>query len=262
MLPDEGWMGMMPQDQFTAWIASILVLLVPLLLWWFVRRVRQGKGYPLRRIRAYEALRGVLGQATESGKKVHVTVGSGGIGGDQTVAVSAGLAVLRYLADQGASMGVSPLVTVADPVALLAAQDTLYRAYQQAGRGSEYRSTDVALIAPDPTAYAVGAQDVGTGDDVSVNVMVGSFGQEYLLLGEAGAHQREVMQVAGSNQLSAQPFVVATADHALIGEEIFAGGAYLDDRPEHIASLQVQDLLRVGIVIAILVGVVVKSVVG
>lgn len=252
----------MPQDQLTPLIALLLAVVIPLLLLWFARRLRRGREYTLRPIRAYEALRGVLGRATENGKRVHVTVGSAGIGGDQTMAVSAGLSVLRYLADQGASMGVSPLVTVADPVAMMAAQDTLFRAYRQNGRATKYRGTDVALIAPDPTAYAVGAQDMATDDEVSVNVMVGSFGQEYLLLGEPGAYRGDLVQVAGSNRLSAQPFVAATADHALIGEEVFAASAYLDDRPEHVASLQVQDVLRIGIVIAIVVGVAIKSVIG
>jgi hypothetical protein len=255
-------MNTIPQDRFTIWAASILVLLIPLLLWWFVRRIRQGKRYALRPIAAYQALRGVLGQATERGKRVHVTVGSAGIGGDQTVAVSAGLTTLRYLAEQGVSMGMAPLVTVADPVAMIAAQDTLYRAYRQSGRVSEYRGTDVALIAPDPTAYAVGAQDLVTDDQVSVNVMVGSFGQEYLLLGEGVAQQQEVLQVAGSSRLSAQPFVAATADHPLIGEEIFAAGAYLGERPEHTASLRLQDVLRLAIVVAIVLGVAIKTVLG
>jgi hypothetical protein len=145
---------------------------------------------------------------------------------------------------------------------MIAAQDTLYRAYQEGGRVSRYRGTDVALIAPDATAYAVGAQDVVTDDQVSVNVMVGSFGQEYLLLGEAGAQQQDIVQVAGSSRLSAQPFIEATADHPLVGEEIFAAGAYLGEEPAHVASLRLQDVLRLVIVVAIFLGVAVKTLLG
>jgi hypothetical protein len=88
--------------------------------------------------------------------------------------------------------------------------------------------------------------------------MVGHLEDEYLLLGETGA-QRDLLQVAGSDALNTQALMTSTAGHTLLGEEMFAAGAYLHRRPPVIASLQVQDVLRVAAVIAILVGVVVKS---
>jgi hypothetical protein len=49
--------------------------------------------------------------------------------------------------------------------------------------------------------------------------------------------------------------VYATVTHPLIGEEIYAGGAYLSNKPAHIGSLFAQDMLRwflvAGVVIAI-----------
>jgi hypothetical protein len=45
----------------------------------------------------------------------------------------------------------------------------------------------------------------------------------------------------------------------LVGEETFAAGAYLTRRPALVASLQVQDVLRAAVVIAILVGVILRS---
>jgi hypothetical protein len=88
--------------------------------------------------------------------------------------------------------------------------------------------------------------------------MVGHLGDEYLLLGEAGA-QRELPQLAGSDVLSTQAFMPATSDHVLVGEELFAAGAYLNRDAAQIASLHVQDVLRILAAIAIVVGVVVKS---
>jgi hypothetical protein len=93
------------------------------------------------------------------------------------------------------------------------------------------------------------------------NVMVGHFGDEYLLLGEAGA-QRHIVQVAGSNALGVHPFMKATSDQILVGEEMFAAGAYLTDLPEYAASLRLQDVLRLLIVIAVVVGVLIKTLFG
>jgi len=91
--------------------------------------------------------------------------------------------------------------------------------------------------------------------------MIGHLGEEYLLLGEAGA-QRGLIQLAGSNTVNAQPFILSTSRHALLGEEVFAAGAYLTRQPEHIASLHVQDWLRVGIIIVIVAGVLFKTLAG
>jgi hypothetical protein len=240
--------------------AIVLALLVAMavLMWWFTRQARETKHFPFRPIAAFQALQGLLGRAAESGKRVHFTLGSAGIGGVHTVAVTAGLDVFRYVADQGAAFGFSPVVTVADPTTMLLAQDVLYRAYRQAGLTSSYRSTDVQLIAPDATAFAVGAQDVINDETVTANVMTGHLGEEYLLMGEPGA-QRRITQVVGSDDVGVQPLAVATANRALLGEELFAAGAYLARRPEHLASLRLQDVLRVGIVVAIVIGVVLRT---
>jgi len=245
-------------SQTTALVVLALAVLVPMALWWFLRRAKREKGFPLRPIAAFDALRGLLGRAAESGKLVHVSLGSAGIGGDQTAAISASLAALRYLADQGAAFGFSPVVTVSDPALLLVAQDTLYAAYRRAGLASSYRPTAVQMVAPDPTAYAVGAQTTIDDPAVMANVAIGPLGDEYLLLGEAGA-RREIVQIVGSNVVQTQPMLLATSDRALLGEELFAAGAYLTRRPGQIASIRVQDVLRVLVVTAIVVGVLIRT---
>jgi hypothetical protein len=60
--------------------------------------------------------------------------------------------------------------------------------------------------------------------------------------------------LAGSDNLTAQAVIYASAQEPLIGEEIFASGAYIETGPLHIASLTVQDILRWLIIAAILVG--------
>jgi hypothetical protein len=239
-------------------ITWAILAALPLLLWQFTLYVRRRGEVPLRRIAAFEALRGMMGRAAEQGKRVHMSLGRSGIGDAQTPTVSAGLNVLRALADEAAAFGDAPLVTVADPVVLLAAQDALYRAQRRNGEVARYTGTDVQLIAPDPTAYAVGALNVVNDEEIGANVMVGHLGDEYLLLGEPGAG-RPIVQVAGSDALSAQSLMLATSDHVLLGEEMFATGAYLGRQPAQVASLYVQDVLRGLAVVAIVIGVLIKT---
>jgi hypothetical protein len=256
-------------------VAVVLLLGVSWLLWWFTWKARdipppdggsQGsmpprRRFPFRRIQAFELLRGFLDIVTERGKIAHLSLGTSGISGDRTATVASGLVLLRYLAERGAAVGAAPTVTVADPTLLFVAQDIVYDAHERQGRAATYRATDVQLIAPDPAAYAVGALEVIRDEKVAANVMAGPFGDEFLLMAEPGA-QRDVTQIAGSDALNAHPFMIATADHLLVGEELFAAGAYLTDRPEHAASLWVQDILRMLIVAAIVIGMLIATLTG
>jgi hypothetical protein len=251
-------------------VGLVLLLGASWLLWWFTWKARDSKSrdagslvqrFPFRRIQAFEALSGFLDLAVERGKVAHVSLGDAGIGADRTAAIVSGLAVLRHLAERGAPVGASPMVTVADPTLLFAAQDVIHDAHERVGRSASYRSTDVQLVAPNPTAYAIGALEVIRDERVATNVMTGPFGAEYLLMAEPGA-QRDIAQVAGSDALNAQPLIYATADPVLIGEELFAAGAYLTDRPEHVASLWVQDILRLLIVAAIVIGILIVTLTG
>jgi hypothetical protein len=58
--------------------------------------------------------------------------------------------------------------------------------------------------------------------------------------------------VIGTDNPGALAVAAAVTDHLLIGEELFAAGAYLEGKPAQVASLQLQDLLRLIIILAIL----------
>ncbi len=248
-------------DPLYALISIAIILLSALLLWWFMARARTQHRRTWRPIPAFDALKGLVGRMAEDGRRVHIALGTGGVGDAQLPILLSGLAVLRYLARQGAPLGVAPLVTVADPTTMLLAQDVVYDAYRRKGVHKYYQPTDVQMIAPDATAYAVGVQSEVNQEAVAANVMLGHFEREYLLLGEAGA-QRGLVQLAGSDTVDAHPFMLATAHNVLIGEEAFAAGAYLTGEPRYTASLRVQDVLRVLIVLVILLGVLWKTLLG
>jgi hypothetical protein len=69
-----------------------------------------------------------------------------------------------------------------------------------------------------------------------------------------------VVTLAGSDNPAAQAMLFATTDHPLIGEDLFAGGAYIACAPAHVGSLQAQDVIRLLIGGAIILGVIVRTV--
>jgi hypothetical protein len=106
-----------------------------------------------------------------------------------------------------------------------------------------------------------GAADVVEGQKVSQAVMAGQFGPEVLILAEV--HRRNgAQQIMGASDHQALALLTITADHTLVGEEIFASGAYLEHRTTHIASLLAQDGLRWVLILFLIAGFVIGNVLG
>lgn len=102
-------------------------------------------------------------------------------------------------------------------------------------------------FSPNSAAYAAGSMGLINRQAAQIegNIMLGHFGDEYLLLGETAQQQSPPLTtVAGASSPNVLPFVLATAPAALWGEEMFAAGAYLGKKPFHLASLFAQDTLR------------------
>jgi hypothetical protein len=238
---------------------GLIILLVMLtLIYLFAARARAGKRYALRQIEGFEAIQRAVGQAAELGAPLHVSLGIGGIGSATTMETSAGLNTLEYLAQQAALCNTPLIVNVADPTSLPAAQATLFRAYTQAGYPEEYNPNKVRFIARDPIAYAAGVMSTLEQEKLAANIMIGHFGDEFLLMGEAG-RQKNISQVGGTTNPRVLPAVYVSMEHTLIGEEIFAAGAYLLNNPNHIGSLVAQDVMRVAIICTVLVGIALKT---
>ncbi len=233
-------------------IGLVLLLLIVLVLFIQAFRVRAGKTHALRPLPGLDQLPSQVGHAAETGRAIHVSVGVAGLGGSATAETWAGLNVLSRLADQAAAYGAPLLVTVSDATVLPVAQDIVRRAYARHGDAESYNPTQVRLVSTDPTAYAAGVMGLLNREPLTANVMIGSFGDEYLLIGETGA-RRGVPQTVGASDPRTLPYVYATADDVLIGEEMFAGGAYTSRLPIQIGSLLTQDLARLVIVVAIVV---------
>ena len=60
--------------------------------------------------------------------------------------------------------------------------------------------------------------------------------------------------IGASDDLTGQAVIFANTQDALIGEELFAAGAYLGAGVSHAASLTVQDILRWFIILALMGG--------
>ncbi len=235
-----------------------LIVLGGLLLAGFYFLVRQGLKPDLRPLKGYDALLSQVGQAVESGGRVHVLLGPNSIIGEDAGATLAGLAMLDIVAEASAISDRSPVATSSDATTLPVMADTIRRAYRNRGTLDKHESTAARLVALDPISLAAGSSSIIVDDEVRASVITGAFGPEVAIPIEAGI-RRGIPQVAGSDRLEAQATAYAMADHTLIGEEIFVARAYLQEDPPTIASALVQDVLRWIVIAVIVAGIVLQT---
>jgi len=222
-------------------------LLLSLTLW---RRRSPGT---LRPIDAYERLNRSVGIAVEDGTRLHISLGRGSLFTARSGSALAGLAMLRRLVERTSVSDRPPIVTSGDAPLTVLSQDTLQSGYRAAGADEQYRLTTGRLTGLSPFAYAAGTMPVIRDESVSTNVLIGDFGAESALLAEAADRENSNL-IAASDNLSAQSIFFASSQDPLIGEELFAAGAYVGAGASHEASLNAQDILRWLIILAILIG--------
>ncbi|MCS7287121.1 MAG: hypothetical protein RMK30_08920 [Anaerolineae bacterium] len=209
------------------------------------------RGKPdLRPIPALDFLRGVFQKAIESGKPLHISSGTGTIGEKDTAETRAGLSLLEYAQRQGSRYGVPVISTFFHPAPMLSAYDFKRKTGAKDGR--------IYFIAPERATYAAGAAEVLKNERPILHLAVGPFGYEFLLLSEM-ANSQGIDQVAGSVDPAVLPFVYSSTEHYLLGEEVFAAGAYLSGEPHALAGIIAQDVMRFILIVGIALGVILKT---
>lgn len=234
-------------------LALAAVLLVGLTFW------RRRSSAALRVINAYEQLNRSVGLAVENGTRLHVSLGRGNFLTARGGSALAGLAMLRRLAERTSVSDRPPVVTSGDASLAILSQDTLQAGYRAAGAQEQYRSTTGRLAGLTPFSYAAGTLSTIHDENVSANIVLGDLGAESALLAEASDRENTSL-IAASDDLAAQSVFFASSQEPLIGEELFASGAYAGAGASHEASLHVQDILRWLVILAILIGSLLKFV--
>ena len=211
-----------------------------------------------RRLPGFEALGRAIERAVEAGERVHLSLGTGSVIGQESAPALAGLAMLTRVASLTSMSDRPPVVTAGDGAMTVLAQDTLRTVYQRVGAKDRYQPIAGRMLGPTPFSYVATLPSLLSTEGVSVHILAGSFGVEGALAADFG-ERRNAFVIAGTDDVQSQALLYATAEHPLIGEEVFAGGAYLNVGALHRASLRAQDIMRIVVVAAIIIGTVLRT---
>jgi hypothetical protein len=239
-------------NQFIADFGGLMMLIlfgILVSVFYFVFRAARRPPH-FRAIPAFRLLRGQMGRAIESGRDLHVSIGTGGISGDDTATTLAGLALAEYLADEAAASGLAPVVTTSDPTSVLLAEDAVRRPYVRQGNLNDFPRGAARLPALNATQYAAATMDLLNHEPVLTNIMSGAFGSEAALIDQA-AGNHDLPQLFGGSDPRALAVMTTSTDDVLIGEEMYAAKAYLRAQLPQLAGLRAADVVR--IVIAVLI---------
>lgn len=230
-------------------VILLLVFVVSVLSTVIVRARRQS--IILRHLPAYANLSQWTSEALEADRPMHFSFGGAGLG--TTTPLTLANSETFTLLSNRATVGVqTPLLTMSDSATLPLGYDVLRRAYRARGRVDQFQLGAVQWYPEGSRSLAFAAALTGIAADrrVSSHLLLGSYGGELALVLDAAA-RRGQKSVAASDQLEGQAVAFAMADAPLIGEEMFAGPAYLGGGVSQVGSVVALDLLRILLILAL-----------
>lgn len=243
---DGGW-GML--------LIAILMIGPPLLFIALARRwKRHGRDMYIRRIPGVNAIDEAIGRTVEMGRPMIYTFGLSGV----DPLFFASLGVLTHIARQAARYATRLFVPQNNIEVMAITQSAMREAFQREGRLDAYHEEDVRFMSDEQFAFASGYMGLVHREKTAACFLFGSFAAESLILAEAG-QQVGAIQVAGTTDNAQIPFFITTCDFTVIGEEVYAAGAYLSRDPVQRGSLRGQDVAKMILLAVIIIGVLVAT---
>jgi len=247
--PHDNWFRL---ERVNSLVASILFITFILTS---IGAARSGKEIFIRRIAGLNAVDEAIGRATEIGKKVLYVPGIQSMDDIQTIA---SVAILGHVARSTARYGTDLDVPNKDPLTFVSAREAVRAAYLAEGRPDLYKEEMVNYVTYDQFAYTAAVSARMIREKPAAIFLVGYFFAESLILAETG-QSTGAIQIAGQADPTQLPFFVVTCDYTLIGEELYAAGAYLSREPILLGSMRGQDIAKAVLMLVGLTGIVMVS---
>jgi len=208
----------------------------------------------MRRLPALDFIEEAVGRAAEMGRPVTMH-GFGdydaGIESPYAPQIMAGLAVLGHAARICARHGTMIMATMRAGTVVPLAEETLRTAYRLEGKQEVFEAQKFEMLPWTASRQSMVA--LGFRVKPAANIMIGPFWSETIQIAEVYGRLGAV-QIGGTGSLTQMPFLAACMDMILIGEEIYAVGAYIDQSAQTRGSMRVVDIFKILSLLFIIVG--------
>lgn len=231
------------------WFVGILEGLFVLFILSAIAMAKRGRQFYIRKISGLTAIDEAVGRALEMGRPILMVPGIGAL---NTISVQA-LQIFGYITKTAAKYGNPIRLACVDAAVYAVAQEIVQDAYRSEDRLENYDPDSVRFVAAQQFAFAAGVAGMIQREKVAASFLLGEFFAESLIFAESG-NMVGAIQVAGSTQTTQTPFFVAACDYVIIGDEFYAGSAFLTREPVLMGSIVAQDWCKALLLASIVVG--------
>jgi len=216
----------------------------------------------VRRLPGIDAIEDSIGRAAEMGRGVTMLVGglggygtSGGLAdGSSAPAILSGLAVAGYVARMCARLNIPFIMPIENETIIPSAMEITREAYIIENNIDNYNADSIVQFMPSSATVIALAERFKP----ATNIMLGPFWAPAVQYTEA-YNRVGAFQIGGSSSTSALSYFATACDYLIIGEEVYAVGAYISQEPKMIATLTISDYMKVLAIILLIVGAVSTS---
>ena len=239
-------------------LGLIFLIIITLAILFFMQRAYNGKIPQLRRLPAVDVIPEILGRCVEMGRPAWYLLGS--VDFTITIQLTATIAAfqtLAYTARLAAKLGAKFFVPANYGLAYTMAYDIVENAFRAEDKLDNFDPTETVMYLPagPDRMYIINHM---WEDQVAGVFMLGSWYHEAVIYSEVAAREGAVM-LGATDTTHNIPFLVAICDYSLIGEELYALGAYVSQDPTQSSSLAGQDIAKYIAIAFIIVGVILAT---
>jgi len=234
---------------------QVIVIIVSFVLLIFsIRRAKAGKVPKIRKIACLEALPELVGRCAEKGAPLHFATGFRGLDTSEAAIVTAGYAMLGHAAELCGKYKVPIHYTCVYGYNIPIAQDLIKSGYLKAGHPELYREDMVTYVGESQIPYMAALMGYIMREKPAANMLFGGIMWETLnTLGAAAI--AGCMQAAGTPRMFYQPFLVASCDYSMIGDELFAAAAMVRGTPDELGGIEGTDFLKMAFLVLAIIAV-------
>ena len=223
-----------------------------------IYRTKQGAEVKLRRIACLDVLDELVGRSAEMGKPIHIITGCSALTGSEAPIVSAGLAMLGYVAELCGKYRIPMMYNMDQAYVIPIAQDLIKTGYTKAGVPEMYNDDMIYFTGGGQKALESRVQSYIYREKPTVNMLFG--GIKYEAMNSLGAAASVgCIQAAGTPRLYYNAFLAACCDYSMIGDELYAAVATIKGIPEEKAVIMGQDIIKLVTMIMLVISAILST---
>jgi hypothetical protein len=229
-----------------------LVVIVGSILY-YMQRSYSGKMPTLRRLQAVDAIEEIIGRCVEMGRPAWYLMDNVNMTSPSVLAPTvAAFQILAYTARMAARLGANFFVPVTMGLAYSIANDIVEEAFKAEGKPEDFDPYGTVMYLPSGADRMYIINNMWS-QKVAGVFFLGSWYHKAVIFTENAARVG-ALTLGGTDTTHNIPFLVAICDYSIIGEELYALGAYVSEDPTQTASLAGQDIGKYIALILILLG--------